>query len=93
MATRASWKDHLKIDQLSCAVGLYAAVSSSDRISVNIINRKDHHRVERRFVDSETGKPVAREGQLKGYKLERKPRPKPKVAGSQKSTARPRKAG
>jgi DNA end-binding protein Ku len=70
MAARASWKGHLKIDQLSCAVGLYTAVSSADRISLNIINRKTHNRVERRFVDSETGKPVAREDQVKGYKLE-----------------------
>jgi DNA end-binding protein Ku len=70
MATRASWKGHLKIDQLNCAVGLYTAVSASDRISLNIINRKTHNRVERRFVDSETGKLVAREDQVKGYKLE-----------------------
>jgi DNA end-binding protein Ku len=70
MAARASWKGHLKIDQLSCAVGLYTAVSSSDRISLNIINRKTHNRVERRFVDSETGKPVGREDQVKGYQLE-----------------------
>lgn len=70
MATRASWKGHLKIDELSCAVGLYSAVSSSDRISLNIVNRKTHNRVERQFVDSETGKPVAREDQVKGYRLE-----------------------
>ncbi|PZM11563.1 Ku protein [Rhizobium tubonense] len=70
MATRASWKGHLKIDELSCAVGLYSAVSSSDRISLNIVNRKTHNRVERQFVDSETGKPVGREDQVKGYRLE-----------------------
>ncbi|MBB3592552.1 DNA end-binding protein Ku [Rhizobium sp. BK529] len=70
MAARASWKGHLKIDDLACAVGLYTAVSSSDRLSFNIINRRTGHRVERQFVDSETGKPVERDDQVKGYRME-----------------------
>ncbi|TCU10083.1 Ku protein [Rhizobium sullae] len=70
MAARASWKGHLKIGDLVCAVGLYTAISSSDRLSFNIINRKTGHRVERQFVDSETGKPVEREDQVKGYRME-----------------------
>lgn len=40
MAARASWKGHLKVGDLACAVGLYTAVSSSDRVSFNIINRR-----------------------------------------------------
>ncbi len=70
MAARASWKGHLKIGDLVCAVGLYTAVSSSDRLSFNIINRRTGHRVERQFVDSETGKPVERDDQVKGYRLD-----------------------
>lgn len=70
MAARAIWKGHLKVADLTCAVGLYTAVSSSDRISFNIVNRKTGHRVERQFVDSETGKPVEREDQVKGYRLD-----------------------
>jgi DNA end-binding protein Ku len=70
MAGRASWKGNLTIDALSCQVGLYTAVSSSDRLSFNIVNRKTGHRVERQFVDSETGKPVSREDQVKGYRLD-----------------------
>lgn len=70
MAARASWKGHLKVGDLACAVGLYTAVSSSDRLSFNIINRKTGHRVERQFVDSETGKPVERDDQVKGYRME-----------------------
>ncbi|NLS04015.1 Ku protein [Rhizobium sp. P32RR-XVIII] len=70
MAARASWKGHLKIADLSCAVGIYTAVSSSDRLSFNIVNRKTGHRVERQFVDSETGKPVERDDQVKGYRTE-----------------------
>ncbi|MBB4288413.1 DNA end-binding protein Ku [Rhizobium leguminosarum] len=70
MAARASWKGHLKVGDLACAVGLYTAISSSDRVSFNIINRKTGHRVERQFVDSETGKPVERDDQVKGYQME-----------------------
>ncbi|MBX5046858.1 non-homologous end joining protein Ku [Rhizobium lentis] len=70
MAARASWKGHLKVGDLACAVGLYTAISSSDRVSFNIINRSTGHRVERQFVDSETGKPVERDDQVKGYLLE-----------------------
>lgn len=70
MARRASWKGQLKLRDLTCAVGLYTAISSSDKISFNIINRKTGHRVERQFVDSETGKPVERDDQIKGYPLD-----------------------
>lgn len=70
MAGRASWKGHLKVGDLACAVGLYTAVSSSDRVSFNIVNRRTGHRVERQFIDSETGKPVERDDQVKGYRME-----------------------
>ncbi|OWV72112.1 Ku protein [Rhizobium sp. R634] len=70
MAARASWKGHLKVGDLACAVGLYTAISSSDRVSFNLINRRTGHRVERQFVDSETGKPVGRDDQVKGYQME-----------------------
>jgi DNA end-binding protein Ku len=70
MPARASWKGQLTIGSLNCPVALYTAVSSSDRLSFNIINRKTRHRVEREFVDSETGKPVTREDQVKGYRLD-----------------------
>src|SRR6478735_1480689 len=70
MAARASWKGHLKVGDLVCAVGLYTAVSVADRISFNIISRKTGHRVERQFVDSETGKAVERDDQVKGYQLD-----------------------
>ncbi|MBZ5759763.1 MULTISPECIES: Ku protein [Rhizobium] len=70
MTARASWKGQLTIGALSCSVGLYTAVSSSERLSFHIINRKTGNRVERQFVDSETGKPVERDDQIKGYLLD-----------------------
>src|SRR5690606_31640952 len=69
MAPRASWKGALRIGDLSCAVALYTATSTSDRVSFHTINRATGNRVRREFVDSETGKPVAREDQVKGYEL------------------------
>jgi DNA end-binding protein Ku len=70
MVARASWKGHLKIGEIGCAVALYTAISSSEKLSFNIVNRKTGNRVERQFVDSETGKPVPREDQVKGYETE-----------------------
>lgn len=67
MAPRAIWKGHLSVGELSCAVALYAAATTSERISFHIVNRKTGNRVRREYVDEQTGKPVERENQVKGY--------------------------
>ena len=67
MSTRAIWKGHLAIGELSCAIALYAAATTSERISFHIVNRKTGNRVRRDYVDEQTGKPVARDDQVKGY--------------------------
>jgi DNA end-binding protein Ku len=69
VAPRAIWKGFLKIDEVSCAVALYTAVSTSERISFHTINRATGHRVHRQFVDSETGRPVDKDEQVKGYEV------------------------
>lgn len=69
MAPRANWKGILKIGALACPVALYTAASSSDRIAFHMLNRKTGHRLRRQFVDSETGKPVERDDQVKGYQI------------------------
>lgn len=69
MAPRANWKGFLKIAEVSCPVALFTAASTSDRIAFHTINRATGHRVSRQFVDSETGKPVEREHQVKGYEV------------------------
>ncbi len=71
MAARALWKGHLKIKELTCAVAMYAAASTSDRVSFHTINRKTGNRVRREYVDAETGKPVEREDQVKGYETDK----------------------
>ena len=69
MAPRAVWKGYLTIAELTCPVSLYTAVSTSERIAFHTLNRATGHRVNRQFVDSETGEPVGREDQVKGYQV------------------------
>lgn len=69
MAPRANWKGYLKLGELNCAVALYTAASTSERISFHLINRKTGNRLNREFVDSDTGKPVERDDQVKGYEV------------------------
>ncbi|WP_341992488.1 Ku protein [Azorhizobium sp. AG788] len=70
VSARANWKGYITFGAVSCAVALYAAVSSSERIAFNTLNRATGNRVRREFVDSETGAPVEREDQVKGYEVE-----------------------
>ncbi|MFG1463895.1 Ku protein [Xanthobacter sp. DSM 24535] len=67
MSPRANWKGFLKIAELSCAVGLYSAVSQSERVSFHTVSRTSGNRLSRVFVDEETGEEVPREQQVKGY--------------------------
>src|SRR5690606_26779700 len=67
VAARAIWKGHLGVGELSCAVALYAAATTSERISFHIVNSKTGNRVRRDYVDEQTGKPVDRDDQVKGY--------------------------
>jgi DNA end-binding protein Ku len=69
LAPRALWRGTLAIAALACPVALYSAASTSERIAFHTINRATGHRVSRIFVDSETGKPVDKEDQVKGYEV------------------------
>jgi DNA end-binding protein Ku len=69
-AARANWKGFIKFGEVAFAMGLYTAASSSERIAFNTLNRATGNRVRREFVDSETGDPVEREEQVKGYEIE-----------------------
>ncbi|AWM27676.1 Ku protein [Sinorhizobium fredii] len=69
MAPRANWKGYLKVAEVSCPVALYTAASTSERIAFHTINRATGNRVHRQFVDSETGKPVEKDDQVKGYEV------------------------
>ena len=70
VAARANWKGFIKFGEVAVAVALYTAASSSERIAFNTLNRATGNRVRREFVDSETGDPVERDEQVKGYEVE-----------------------
>lgn len=69
MVARAIWKGFLKVGELSCPVALHAAVSTSERIAFHLLNRETGHRLNREFVDSETGDTIDRDAQVKGYEV------------------------
>lgn len=69
MATRAIWKGFLKVNEVVCPVALYTAASTSDRIVFHTVNRETGHAVRRIYVDQETGDPVPKEEQAKGYEI------------------------
>lgn len=70
VAPRANWKGYIKFGEVAFPVALYTAASSSERIAFNTLNRKTGNRVRREFVDSQTGNPVEREDQVKGFEIE-----------------------
>lgn len=69
MAARANWKGHLRLSLVSCAVGLYPAVSSSARLKCHTINRETGNRIKQLIVDSVTEEPVERDDQIKGCEV------------------------
>jgi DNA end-binding protein Ku len=71
MAPRPNWKGFLKLSLVSCAVALYPATTTSQRIRFNIINRKTGNRIRNEVVDSETGEPVEADDRVKGYQFEK----------------------
>lgn len=70
MNRRASWRGHLTFADFNCEIGLYSALTSAEKMAFNIVNRKTGHRVERQYVDSDTGEAVLRDDQVKGYELD-----------------------
>src|SRR6266478_8428935 len=66
---RPSWKGYLKLSLVSCAVALYNATSSSERVSFNTLNRKTGNRLKQNMVDSESGEPIDTADRVKGYQV------------------------
>jgi DNA end-binding protein Ku len=66
---RSTWKGYLKLSLVSCAVALYNATSSSERVSFNTLNRKTGNRLKYNYVDSGSGEPVDTADRVKGYQV------------------------
>ena len=69
MAPRANWKGYLKLSLVSCAVELYPATTTKDRVAFHMINRETGHRLRRQLVDEATGEVVESDQQAKGYEI------------------------
>lgn len=69
MPPRANWKGYLKLSLVSCAVALFPAASSSERVSFHLLNRATGNRLKQQYVDAETGEIVEREDRVKGYEI------------------------
>lgn len=67
MAQRTFWKGYLKLSLVTCPVAMMPARSESEKVRFHTLNRKTGHRIQSRFVDAVTGKPVADADEVKGY--------------------------
>lgn len=68
MATRPSWKGHLKLSLVTCPVALYNAVSPAGDVHFHLINPKNKHRVHTVTIDATTDEILERRDLLKGSK-------------------------
>jgi DNA end-binding protein Ku len=69
MAPRANWKGYLKLSLVSCAVELFPAATTKERVTFHLLNRETGNRLRRQLVDQETGELVDTEDQVKGYEI------------------------
>ncbi len=71
MAVRATWKGHLRLSLVTCAVNLSPATTEIERISFHMLNPATQNRVKQQLVDAETGDVVDRKDVVKGYEYEK----------------------
>ena len=69
MAVRPAWKGYIKLSLVTCAVELYNATTSAEKVSFHILNRATGNTVRRQYVDPGTGKPVDEDDEVKGYEV------------------------
>jgi DNA end-binding protein Ku len=67
MAPRTFWKGYLKLSLVTCPVQMVPATTDDEKVKFHTLNRETGNRVVSRYVDAESGKPVADEDQVKGY--------------------------
>lgn len=70
VAPRAVWKGTLKVAEVVCPVSMYTAASTSQRISLHMVNRKTGNRLRRVYADVRTDEVVEKEDQVKGYETD-----------------------
>jgi DNA end-binding protein Ku len=64
---RPFWRGYLKLSLVTAPVIMTPALSESGKVRFHTLNRKTGNRVMSRYVDAETGHPVAEDDEVKGY--------------------------
>jgi DNA end-binding protein Ku len=64
---RAVWKGSLSANGIDVPVALHTAVSPQSKLHFHILNRKTEHRVNRAYIDSETGDKVENADLMRGF--------------------------
>ncbi|TKT74771.1 Ku protein [Aquamicrobium sp. LC103] len=67
MARAAFWKGYLKLSLVTCPVTMTPATTEGEKVRFHTLNKETGRRVKTRYVDSETGKPVKEDDEVKGY--------------------------
>ncbi len=70
MAPRSFWKGYLKLSLVTCPVSMTPATSDQKKVRFHTVNRATGNRVQSRYIDSETGKPVKEDDEVKGFEVE-----------------------
>jgi DNA end-binding protein Ku len=69
MASRPSWRGHLKLSLVTCPVALHNAISPGGDVRFNLINPETGNRIKMITVDAGTEEPVERKNLVKGYEI------------------------
>lgn len=69
MATRPSWRGHLKLSLVTCPVALYNAITPAGDVHFHLINPDTKHRVKSVVIDATTDEILDRKDLLKGYEF------------------------
>jgi DNA end-binding protein Ku len=69
MAARAFWKGYLKLALVTCRVAMTPATSAAEKLRFHTVNEKTGNRVESRYVDARTGRPVDEKEEVRGYPI------------------------
>ncbi|MCG6121551.1 MAG: Ku protein [Microvirga sp.] len=67
MAPRSFWKGYLRLSLVTCRVAMTPATTARGQVRFHTINRDTGNRIESRYADEKTGKPVRDGDQRKGY--------------------------
>lgn len=67
MAPRSFWKGYLKLSLVTCPVAMLPATTEAEKLRFHTLNAKTGNRVQSRYVDSVSGKPVSEKNEARGY--------------------------